>query len=96
MSSFLTAIVVLVLGVVIGELIFRRKAEGPRILGDISLALHAMVYFIIAVIFVLGGAFVEPRLLIVGFLMVILYWSLFRTKTDDLLSRDLRSMINVW
>ncbi|ELZ96585.1 hypothetical protein [Haloferax sulfurifontis] len=69
----------IILGVVAGEFVARRYGGTARVYGDLSQALYAA--FMLVIVFAL--AFAGGIYTIIAILLTILYYSIFRTRTND-------------
>lgn len=82
--------VVIVGATLVGELIYRNRSGTARWWGDLSQALYATVAFIIVVLIAIGGG---QHVMFVAAILIILYWSVARTKWSDVREADVRAAI---
>ncbi|RDZ49692.1 hypothetical protein C5C07_20130 [Haloferax sp. Atlit-4N] len=69
----------IILGVVAGEVVARRFGGTARVYGDLSQALYAA--FMLVIVFAL--AFAGGVYTIFAILLIVLYYSILRTRTND-------------
>lgn len=86
MNQLVLWIGVVIGAVLVGEVVFRRNRRSARIGGDVSQAVGATAYFVIAAFLVLSGGYWT----IVGFALMVFFYSIARTKWFDVRESKIR------
>ena len=77
--NILLAATLMLVAIALGELIYRHQRGAARFWGDVSQAIYASLALLLVVILSFGGG----AYTLVAFVFAILYFSVARTKWDD-------------
>jgi len=87
--NLIIALAVIVIGLTVGEFLYRTRADAARLWGSFTVALYGSIMLLIGTMIVFGGG----QWAFIGFLMVIFYFSVARTKWHDVSETDVRAAI---
>lgn len=84
--SLLTWAVLVAAAVVVGELVYRQWGGTTSVIGDAWQGLAATLYFLIAAGLIIGGG----KWALIGFVMVVVFFAIARSKFAEVREADLR------
>lgn len=84
----LTLLALVVLGTLLGELLFRRHADGANVIGDILSIIGSSLWYLVGLGMIIGGYVVE------GVLLIVVATAAARARVHRIRQMGVRRMIN--